>query len=218
MKTIVYFAVLVGLCMTSCSKSPEEKANVLIEKAVKATLFKPDTYEPVVTKVDSAFTPYCDPEFHKKLFRLKEIGESIYECDDKIRRAKIEASSAEFSMSIREDDNDSHSRHEYQRYKEQYEEHNRKIEEQTEKRNTLVEKGKKLREEIEAEIAKQPKFIGFKAGHRFRADNNAGETMMGDMFFVFDKDISEILLAYDAESEDYEAIDEMIQDLRDRQE
>ena len=70
----VFFLALVALGFTSCVKSPEDKANVLIEEHVKSCLFKPDTYENVSTHIDSAFTPYCDPAFHEMLFKLKKIA------------------------------------------------------------------------------------------------------------------------------------------------
>lgn len=142
----VFFLALVALGFTSCVKSPEDKANVLIEEHVKSCLFKPDTYENVSTHIDSAFTPYCDPAFHEMLFKLKKIAKDTDKCDRKIEEEKREASQAKSFMTIYCDGYGAHSRNEYQKYKEEYEEHNRKMEEQIKKKDELIAKVTKLLE------------------------------------------------------------------------
>ena len=61
MKKVLYL-ILVLIVLAACSQSPEQKAEVLIKDSLKKSLYKPDTYKPVDTKVDSAFTPYDDPK------------------------------------------------------------------------------------------------------------------------------------------------------------
>ncbi|MBO7115883.1 MAG: hypothetical protein J6V87_02410 [Prevotella sp.] len=55
MKKVLYL-ILVLIVLAACSQSPEQKAEVLIKDSLKKSLYKPDTYKPVDTKVDSAFT------------------------------------------------------------------------------------------------------------------------------------------------------------------
>ena len=59
----IFYLVLFAMVMVSCSKSKEQKAEALVKESVKKVLFKPETYKPVETKVDSAFAPYDDPGF-----------------------------------------------------------------------------------------------------------------------------------------------------------
>lgn len=214
MKKMLCFTVLVVLSFTSCMKLPEEKANILIEEYIKSCLFKPETYEIVGTRIDSAFTPYCDPAFHKRLWKLKEIEENIEKCEMEIEKEKDYASNAKSSMYIFDDDYSTLSRYEYQQNKEEYEEHSRKMQEQIGKKESFEIKKKKLYDELQAEISKQSKFIGFQAIHRYRADNNIGQTILGDVYFVFDKDFTQILVAYDMSSEDFIAVDDMIRELK----
>ena len=213
----VFFLALVALGFTSCVKSPEHKANVLIEEHVKSYLFKPDTYENVSTHIDSAFTPYCDPAFHEMLFKLKKIAKDTDKCDRKIEEEKREASQAKSFMTIYCDGYGAHSRNEYQKYKEEYEEHNRKMEEHIKKKDELIAKVTKLYKKIQVELSKKPQFIGFQAIHRYRADNNRGQTMLGNSYYVFDKDFSQILLVYDTDSEDFMLIDELINKFKEEQ-
>lgn len=62
MKKFFYFAFST-LVLVACSQSQEQKAEVLIKESLKKSLYKPETYKPVETKVDSAFAPYDDPAF-----------------------------------------------------------------------------------------------------------------------------------------------------------
>jgi len=218
MKKILYLMMLICLGITSCVKSPEEKANALIEQHIKSCLFKPDTYENVSTQVDSAFSPYCDPEFYEMLFTLKGLNDDIDSYTFQIRATQALASLAKSSMSIYSDGYSAFSRNEYQKNKESYQDLNRQMQEQIEKKDALIAKKEKLTKRIQAEFSKKPKFIGFQVVHRYRADNNVGLTMLGDSYFIFDKDFTEILAVYDMDSDDYKAIDEMIDELKEEQE
>ena len=59
MKKIFYLA-LVAIVMVACGQSQEQKAEYLIKESLKKSLYKPETYKPVETKVDSAFAPCHD--------------------------------------------------------------------------------------------------------------------------------------------------------------
>lgn len=65
MERILLGALLITL-FVSCGKSPEEKANALIEDDIKKVLYHPETYDPAETQVDSAFTPLMTLHFMKR--------------------------------------------------------------------------------------------------------------------------------------------------------
>jgi hypothetical protein len=71
-KNLVFIAVLFALI--SCSQSPQEKANALIEIDLKKSLFHPESYDPAETIIDSAFTPFDDPYFYEKTVNLCKLG------------------------------------------------------------------------------------------------------------------------------------------------
>ncbi len=219
MKKILYLVMLVGAVTTSCIKSPEDKANVLIEEYVKTCLFNPDTYENVTTRLDSAFTPYCDPAFHKMLLSLNEIDNSIDECDNEIEQERRDAARAKSSMLLYSEGYTAHTHDLSQQYKEEYEEHIQKMQEHIEYKESLMKKGDELYKKIQAEISKKPQFIGFHAIHRYRANNNAGQALLNDVYFIFDKDFTQILSVYDMHNiNELRTIEEMIKELKEDQE
>lgn len=118
MERILLGALLITL-FVSCGKSPEEKANALIEDDIKKVLYHPETYDPAETQIDSAFTPFDDPVFYEKTVQLCKLGMSIDECDRKMKNAKS-------SMSIWSGPYQSaFGRNEYQEAKNEYDENER---------------------------------------------------------------------------------------------
>ena len=206
------------LALTSCVSSPEDKANKLIEEHIKTCLYKPESYQFVSTQVDSAFTPYCDPAFHEKLLKLNKISEEIESCESEIEREESAASTSKSIMTIYSDCYTAHSRNEYQENKKEYQEHLANIKKLTADKEELLAKGKKVYSKIQSEMQKEPKFIGFQAFHRYRANNNAEQTLMGDAYYVFDKDFTKIMLVYDVESSEFKAIDQIITELKEEHE
>lgn len=192
MKRVLLGTLLVML-IASCSKSPEEKANALIREDIKKVLYHPETYDPAETQVDSAFTPFDDPAFYEKTVQLCRLGMSIDECDRNMKHAKS-------SMSIWSGPYQSaFGRNEYQDAKDKYDENARN------KKNAEI-KAKKIADELKSMLDKEPRFIGFKARHRYRANNNAGQTVFGEIKYLFDKDINQIVGSYDMENDEYKAV------------
>ena len=56
------------------------------------------------------------------------------------------------------------------------------------------------------EIIKEPEFIGYYVHHRYREKDNAGNTILRGKYFLFDKDISQIIAQW--EEEEIDAYDE----------
>lgn len=179
--------------LVSCSQSPKEKANVLIEDNVKKMLYHAETYDPVETVVDSAFAPFDDPQFYNKTLQLIKLEKTVEKYDRKMKDAA-------FSMSLHIDSYQSaYQRSQFQKDKDRYEKN-------AENKKDAEEKVMKLSEELKQEIDKGRRFIGFKAWHRFRAQDNAGLTNFGSMEYLFDKDINHILAIYDMEEREYKAV------------
>lgn len=194
MKKILYLA-LVAVIMVACGLSQEKKAEALIKKSLIKTLYKPETYKPVETIVDSAFTPYDDPEFFEELAELGKLNSEYEELESKAKHAKS-------SMSIWSGPyQTSYSRNEYQEAKADYEEANAKIEK-------LNAKGRKQYERVANMLQESRKFIGYKATHNYRADNNAGNTLIGNTIFFIDKNFEEV--TYSMEIEEYNKVQEAI--------
>lgn len=178
MKKVFYF-VLLSLVLVACSQSPEQKAETLIKENMKKSLYKPDTYEPVETKVDSAFAPYDDPVFYKALDELGVVNSEMEECDMKVKQAKA-------LMAINSGSHHSaYSRNEYAEAKKEYEEANAQLERLDKTFQKRYDKALEL-------FLKDRTFVGYKAFHCYRADNNAGQRIIDDIVFFIDENFKEV--------------------------
>ena len=200
MKKIFYLA-LVAIVIVACKQSQEQKAEYLIKESLKKSLYKPETYKPVETKVDSAFAPYDDPTFFEELAELGEMNSEYEELESKAKHAKS-------SMAIwRGPYMSAYGRNEYQEAKSDYEEANAKLEK-------LKTKGRKQFKKIANMLQVSNKFIGYKAVHNYRADNNAGNTLIGNTIFFIDKNFEEI--KYSMEVDEYNQVQEAISSFKEQ--
>ncbi len=200
MKKFIYLSFLT-LVLVACSQSQEQKAEVLIKESLKKSLYKPETYKPVETKVDSAFAPYDDPAFFEELTELGKMNSEYEELEEKAKRAK--SSMAIWSGPYQT----AFGRNEYQEAKEEYDEANVQIEK-------LKTKGKKQYEKVVSMLQSERKFIGYKALHNYRADNNAGSTLIGNTFFFIDENFTEV--RYSMEEEEYEQVQNAISQFKEQ--
>lgn len=200
MKKFFYFAFW-ALVSVACSQSQEQKAEVLIKESLKKSLYKPETYKPVETKVDSAFAPYDDPAFFEELAELGKMNSEYEELEEKVKRAK--SSMAIWSGPYLT----AYERKEYQEAKEEYDEANAKI-------DKLKTKGKKQYEKVVSLFQGERKFIGFKALHNYRADNNAGNTLIGNTIFFIDENFTEV--RYSMAAEEYNQVQDAINQFKEQ--
>ena len=200
MKKIFYLA-LVTVVIAACGQPQEQKAEALIKESLKKSLYKPETYKPVETKVDSAFAPYDDPAFFEELAELGKMNSEYADLEEKAKHAKSSMSiwSGPYQTSF--------GRNQYQEAKEEYDEANAKIEK-------LKTKGRKQYEKVANMLQENRKFIGYKAIHNYRADNNAGNTLIGNTIFFIDKNFEEV--TYSMEVEEYNQVQEAIEQLQEQ--
>lgn len=202
MKKIFYLA-LVAIIMVACGQSQEQKAEALIKESLKKSLYKPETYKSVETKVDSAFAPYDDPAFFEELAELGKMDNEYAELEEKAKSAK--SSMSIWSGSLQS----AFGRNEYQEAKKEYEEAIARIEK-------LKTKGRKQYEKVAKMLQGERKFIGYKAVHNYRADNNVGNTLIGNTIFFIDENFTEV--RYSLEVEEYNQIQESISQLEEQME
>jgi hypothetical protein len=200
MKKFIYLSFLT-LVLVACSQSQEQKAEALIKESLKKSLYKPETYKPVETKVDSAFAPYDDPAFFEELAELGKMNSEYEDLEEKAKRAK--SSMAIWSGPYQT----AFGRNEYQEAKEEYDEANAQI-------DKLKTKGKKQYEKVVSMLQSERKFIGYKALHNYRADNNAGNTLIGNTIFFINQNFTEVL--YSMEAEEYEQVQNTISQFKEQ--
>lgn len=196
-----WYLVLFTVIVVACGQSLEQKAEVLIKESLKKSLYKPETYKPVETKVDSAFAPYDDPAFFEELAELGKMNSEYADLEEKAKRAKSSMSiwSGPYQTSF--------GKNQYQEAKEEYDEANSKLEK-------LKIKGIKQYEKVASMLQANSKFVGYKAVHNYRADNNAGNTLIGNTIFFIDDNFKEV--TYSMEIEEYNQIQEAIKHLKEQ--
>ena len=99
------------------------------------------------------------------------------------------------------------SRNEYRKHKEEYERYSAKLDEL---KTRLKKKGDSLRPLFK----KDPSFIGYRVVHKFRYENEEGQTTFGNMLFIIDKDLQSILASYDMDSMEYQLMEQSIKEIQ----
>lgn len=188
------YAILLAIMFVACNQSPEKKAEALIKDDLKKLLYKPETYKPVETKVDTAFAPYDNPALFEEMSALIKLSSEFSELNEEMKNAKS-------SMAIWGDGRSAFDKNCYQEAVDKYNMANASFEK-------LVVKGKKIKENLFSMLQGEKQFIGYKAFHNYRADNNAGNTLIGNMVYFIDKDFKEI--QYALELEEYNKLHDYI--------
>ncbi len=200
MTKVSLFALFVIAMLSACNSSPRDKADAIIKEDLPKSLIKADSYDPIETKVDSAFAPYDLPAFHEQVIGLIKMGVEMQGYIEKAKQAKS-------SMAMWSNPYDAFSRNEYQENKAEYEEY-------MEKQKALEKRIKKSAEKIRETAQEDPEFIGFKAFHRYRTNNNAGQTLLGEVLYIFNKNFTQILAVYDTDSEEYIAFQQLMKQMQ----
>ena len=188
MKKLLIISII-AVFVAACSQSPEQKAEVLIKDSLKKSLYKPDTYKPVETKVDSAFTPYDDPKVIEEVAKFLKLTNDAMSLEEDMKdyKSRMAMWSGPYMSAF--------SKNEYNEAKEKYESNNKALEKQLEKIKESIQK-------LSSMVNGKKDFIGYKVTHNYRADNNAGSTLIGNTVFIIDKEFKEVL--YSMELDEYE--------------
>lgn len=183
-KKLFYFLSVV-LLLSSCSESNEEKAKTLAADYLKTVITHYDSYEPLVTEIDSLFISpeRYDNELEMAL-EFAEILNKAKKCTNKIQKAEREMyiyrphiseylktePSAMYKQAMAEKEN------------------------QETQRKLLIDKATKifktLQEDIESSSTEE--FQGWIIYQKFKALNIAGTaTLMDEHYFICDKEFKD---------------------------
>lgn len=191
--TIVSTAILLGGC-----KSKEEKANELIKDAMFKVLYDFASYEPIETKIDSAFTSvYTDSIIIGHAYFINIALEKANEYLDEIKDAQR-------TMEIWNDGYSSYSNSKYYEAKNKF---NENLEKAKVCSNLMTLHLDSIRDRASF-IEKV--FCGWKATHKFRCKTKGGSPDIGNYEYIFDKDFKKIINKTDLDDKDYTKIKELI--------
>lgn len=189
MKHNLLLLALTSFILVGCEASTEKKIEKMVNEEVKKSLYIPDSYDPVETIVDSAFSPLDNPYFLNDMQLLSELGKEMNNLEHQANRAKS-------SMSIWGNSYGYYSSFERNEFEEAKAAYDKIMSQQTMIQNNVETISNELREIME----EGNYFIGYKATHRYRAKNNAGQTIMNDAVFIIDTELTKVIGQYDAET------------------
>lgn len=198
MKKLLYLLLMAGV-IVSC-QSREKRALKLIDKQMFKELYDYKSYEPIETKVDSAYTnPYEDST-------VRAIGYRIYAIKEVANDKMDEIHEAQSSMNIWSDMYTSYGSSEYTDAKNKWNEAHDDV-------TDLIARWKKCNDSIKFIASELPhKFIGWKVTHKFRCKNKGGQPDLATYVYIMDKRMKKVILQYEPEDETEQSLKGLIED------
>lgn len=192
MKRFIYFILLVlSVGAVSSCKSKEEKALDLIRDHMFKNLYDFESYEPIETKVDSAFT---EAIYDSLIYGYVVDGLAAKELYDEAIADFEEAFS---TMQLWSGMFSKYARSEFASASETAKSKLKSAEFYS---SALHDAQRKTKEAVEA-LPKE--FMGWKVIHRFRCKTKGGLPDLGEYVFIIDPKFKEIKHSYDTEDDSY---------------
>lgn len=178
------------ITLSSCGKSNEEKADDLIHKYLLEELYNYESYSPIESKFEEAYdVALNDSSCRKIAMNIAKMKDDYQEGMRVFRSQMVEAGLFKqgVNMSV-------YSKGDLEHYPEILETH-------------------KMTEAIDAAIAFEvsklqignirdgENHIGYSVTHKFRYKDSSGNPATGNYYFLFDKQVKNILCAIDLENE-----------------
>lgn len=179
----------------SCQKTNEEKADALIDGYIRNSISKSETYEPIETEIDSAFSPFDSPEFYDKTCQIIRLGEDVENLLNRIEKARMTMALGVLSFSASGIEKCLEAKKEMTSIIEEY--------------NRDSVRFESMLSDLQEELSKEPEFIGFKARHKYKVKDENNRRVFGEYKFVFDPQIKSITDVYDMNEEEYRKVREM---------
>ncbi len=198
MQKLIFLPVLL-LLLVSC-ESRENKAQKLVAQELKAVLYDFDSYEPVKTKIDSAFfTPALDTD-------LRDIMVELAKNVDDYKDAKRDYDSALREVALWDDPYSAYSR---QQKKEAIAERD-----VAETKMNIAKERTRLSvntfcSKIKEDKARNKEFIGWSVSQRYRCKTGGGYPSFGDDIFILNEDMTECI--FHISKEDYDSMNKTIE-------
>ncbi len=189
--------IIITLLFTAC-KSKEEKAEELIKNDLYKTLYDFASYEPIETKVDSAFSSIYRDSI---ILHFAYLNKAYL---DKANEYLAEMKNANSSLQIWSDSYSSYGRAQYDEAKEKYQEN-------LDLAKICLDKMKENNDSIKQRATKISKeFVGWKVTHKFRCKTKGGNSTIANYLYITDPDIKKITFSQDLDDESFTEITNLI--------
>lgn len=173
-----------ALVLCGCGKNIEEQAQEAVKNELHKTLYYFDSYEPLETKVDSAFnTPENNPD-------VNEFMRSVWEQMDQVKEFAAELENAERTIASLSDARKLGGSFAY--------DYNEAVKDKVYV-ETKIKGNLKVAYENALKFSKfisqaDSSFIGWRVMHTYRAKTGRGVPDIGREVYIFSKDFKKVLL------------------------
>ena len=192
----LFIAAAAVFMFASCSETIEDKAENIIESDMGKTLVKPDTYDALETKVDSAFAPMDDAAVINMMLRIAGENVSLSTIDSKISELKKNIENAHTNMMFLKKQKIDNSGEAYKKYKEYYDEYSKILKEIEAKKDIISERIEQEFKDVRNALNGDRKFIGYKVTHKYSAENNEGKQLEDSCMYLLDKEMKNVLFSF----------------------
>lgn len=200
MKKYLFILFVPFLFLASC-KTNEDKALKLIDQHMFSTLYDYESYQPVETKIDSAFT---QPIFTDSILYL---ASKYLNAIDKKEELKRKRESAESTMDIWANPYSAYSKKKYNDARKEY-------------IDLSLAYGKSLKEETQLWIQLidcvrnfESEYCGWGVYHKYRCKSRGGNPLLCEAYFFIAPDFSAITNYYDLDDEEYQELADCVMDV-----
>lgn len=173
-----------ALVICGCGKNIEEQAQEAVKNELHKNLYYFDSYEPLETKVDSAFnTPENNPD-------VNEFMRSVWEQMDQVKEFAAELENAERTIASLSDARKLGGSFAY--------DYNEAVKDKVYV-ETKIKDNLKVVYENALKFSKfisqaDSSFIGWRVMHTYRAKTRGGDPSIGREVYIFSKDFKKVLL------------------------
>ena len=214
MKKLI-FSFVVGLLLTACGGSPLDKAEALIKKELPNNLIKPESYDPIETRIDSAFTPLDDPMLYSEIEKFAKLAGQADKIRFELEMLQNDMKMAKSKMAIHSDNiRSAYSRNEFNEAKSTFREGEKKEEYYIKSMKAIAEQCRGMLKKLDKMMNAKHEFIGYRATHKYRSANNDGNVIISEECYILDKNMKEIL--FNMPLEEYKSIQDSADMLRDQ--
>lgn len=196
----ILFIILSAFLLTGC-KSREEKVAELIKQEMFKTLYDFESYEPVETKIDSAFTSiYTDSVIKSYAYIACSLLDDVQEELDKVKDAQRTAE-------IWRDSYSSYGRSKYEKAYNKMREHLDDVKSKMSIVNSYTDSIRNASVDFKSE------FCGWRVKHRFRCKTKGGNFDLGDYVYIFNKEVTKIIYKEDPNDEYTKKVNGLIEEV-----
>ena len=197
--TLFFVAILLGLSLVQCI-SNEEKALKLINEQMFKTLFDFESYQPVETRIDSAFhTPYND-SINLRYAVFCSVARDRF--DDYLEKAENARNAVEIWA-------DSYSSYGRQKLQDAYNEGTTALT----SASLMINMIELYYDSIKMRSSEFDKdFIGWQVTHKFRCKTKGGYSDLSTKVYIMDNKFTQIIDEIDVDDEEYKEYQSIIKD------